>query len=80
MKKKCSRPRDPTTPPSQKEKPNNTKKILTQEDIQLPTISIPINVYKKLLKIASTMGIPAQVLGESAITRWVLIHGGHKND
>jgi hypothetical protein len=79
MSRKARRPGDAATPPGQNLKACN-QSILPDTTTKSPVIAIPKNVYDKLLKIAATTGIPAQVLGESAITRWVLSNWDHNNN
>jgi len=46
----------------------------------LPVIYLPRGVWDRLARIATTMGLPSQILGEAAITRWVLLNWDLKKD
>lgn len=49
-------------------------KIISQNDILFPLNFLPRHISEKLIKIAAFWGVPAQILAESEITKFVLRH------
>ena len=53
---------------------------IPQKLCSLPIFTLPRGVHEKLLKVAAFMGIPAQILAASEVTKLVLRHWDRKHD
>jgi len=80
MKDKMEKPGDATTPPGQSDKSSNVNHIISHQNESLPVIYLPMFVWVRLTRIAKTMGLPTNFLGEVAVTRWVLLNWNFKKD